>query len=280
VVGSISQAAVAGLGLGSGLALTLQDLPSGSYSYTVSSTNLLGTGYGTGVYVGQTVTHLDQFAFAASTSAQGTLTDNDIMGGTFTAVHVQSGGTFVEVGNTPVTIAGLYGTLTVDELGHYTYQPSTTLGYAAADPIDSFTYQLVQPNGTVDTAQLNVTIDINNGVAPTTMTALAMFDAEDSGSDMLSMALFSAEPVSAFHVDTEHAPLPFTLEDTDTIDDLLGRYMNDGSTPADDQQGVAASAGLPETTSMYVEPMPVDPLGYLSLADDAEHQRLVSSHVV
>ncbi|MEG3163993.1 Ig-like domain-containing protein [Sphingomonas sp. PB2P19] len=278
VVGSISQSAVAGLGLGSGLALTLQDLPSGSYSYTVSSTNLLGTGYGTGVYVGQTVTHLDQFAFAASTSAEGTLTDNDVMGGTFTAVHVQSGGAFVEVGDTPVTIAGLYGTLTVDELGHYTYQPNTAPAYSAADPIDSFTYQLVQPNGTVDTAQLNVTIDINNGVAPTT--TLAMVDADASAPDVPSIEFFSAESISGFHVDTEHTALPFTLEDSDTIEGLLGHYMNDWSTSAEDQTEGLASAATLETTSLYVEPTPIDPLGYLSLADDAEHQRLVSSHVV
>ncbi|WP_163484877.1 hypothetical protein, partial [Escherichia coli] len=62
VVGTITQTSVANLGLGTGVALVLHDLPSGTYNYTVSSTNLLGTGYGTNVYVGETVTHLDQYS--------------------------------------------------------------------------------------------------------------------------------------------------------------------------------------------------------------------------
>ena len=59
---------------------------------------------------------------------------------------------FVEIGDAPITVAGRYGTLTVNEVGDYTYHPSTTLGYSATDLVDNFTYQLVQPNGTLATA--------------------------------------------------------------------------------------------------------------------------------
>ncbi|WP_204276547.1 hypothetical protein, partial [Klebsiella aerogenes] len=90
------------------------------YNYTVSSTNLLGTGYGTNVYVGETVTHLDQYSLTGSTSVTGELLANDTLGTDFPVVRVQVGGNFVQVGDTPLTITGAYGTLTVTDTGHYT----------------------------------------------------------------------------------------------------------------------------------------------------------------
>ena len=165
VVDSYTGTTVAGLPLGSGISHTFEDLPSGNYTYTVSSTNLLGTAYSSTVYISQSITHLDQFEVAGVTGTQGDLLANDVTGTDFPVVKVGTGSGFVEVGDTPVTVQGSYGTLTVTETGDYSYTPRGTIPYSTVDLVDSFTYQIVQPNGVTSTATLNVTIDVGTGVA-------------------------------------------------------------------------------------------------------------------
>jgi hypothetical protein len=162
-VGTYTATAVAGLPLGSGITHTFDDLPSGTYTYTVSSTNILGTGYGSTVYIGQSITHLDQYTVSGVTGTQGELLANDVTGTAFPVVKVGTGSGFVEVGETAVTIQGTYGTLTVNETGHYNYTPGTTIPHSTVNLVDSFTYQIVQPNGVTATATLDVTINVGSG---------------------------------------------------------------------------------------------------------------------
>jgi large repetitive protein len=265
VVGTITQASIANLGLGTGVSLVLHDLPSGTYNYTVSSTNVLGTGYGTNVYVGETVTHLDQYHLTGSTPVSGELLANDTAGTAFAAVRVQSGGSFVEVGDTPITITGAHGTLTVDETGHYTYQPSASLTYSGTDTIDSFTYQLVQPNGTVATAHLDIAVDINNGAAPALAEAvpLAMFSAV-AGPEVLA---------------ADHAPISFGLIDgQDSVETLLGQFLHDRQEALGSGAADTASVEAP-APEIAAAPVADDPLQYLVTPSDIEDRHQLT-HVV
>jgi VCBS repeat-containing protein len=288
VVGTASGLAVAGVGglLGSGISVSLPALPSGTYNYTVTSTNTLGTGYTTSVYVGQTVTHLDQFALTGTTPVTGELLANDILGSPFLAIRVLSGGQFVDVGDTPRTLTGAHGTLTIDEVGHYSYQPFSTLGYTTTDPVDRFTYQIVQPDGQVATARLDVAIDLNNGVAPVfptaTITSLSVHDAVTLEADVVPMTL-RAEPVD--HVATDgnaDARLALSLmEGQGSLEDVLSRYLDAQQGTTEPAPTDSESHAMPVVADMMtIAPEPTDPLGYLTVSVDPDHDRLAQMHVI
>jgi hypothetical protein len=268
---TVTQTSVADLSvapglLGSGVTVTLDDLPAGTYSYTVSSTNTLGTGYSTDVYVGETTTFLDQFVLSGSTDASGSLLDNDTVGTDFPTVRINVGGSFVEIGDAPVSVSGAFGTLTVDEVGNYTYQPSTTLGYSATDLVDSFTYELVQPNGTSSTATLDVTIDVpaDDPVAPP-LGPTAFAD-----DDVVSLAAFDGHGHDAMLVIADAHPAPdlgtAMLAQPDELGMLLAAYL-DQAEPA---------AAVPGATAPAVAPIEIvtisDPLDYLVLPEDLDRQ--------
>ncbi len=275
VVGTITQTSIANLGLGTGVALNLSGLPSGTYNYTVSSTNILGLGYGTNVYVGQTVTHLNQHTQTGVTTVQGELLGNDTLGTAFVAVRMQSGGNFVEVGESPLVINGAYGTLTVNETGHYSYTPSASLAYSGTDPIDSFTYQVLQPNGTVATARLDITVDINNGVTPTA----SIMETHSLADAVPVTMMFAAEPVSAPPELAAHKVAAFDLIDSqDNLDGLLGQFLVEHASTAD---GAAPGGNAePAVQVLAVAPVAEDPLNYLVNPSDLEHDRHQLTHVI
>ena len=292
VVGTASGAAVAGVAglLGSGLSVTMNGLPPGTYNYTVTSTNTLGTGYATSVYVGETITRLDRFTLTGTSAASGDLLANDTLGSSFLGVKVLVGGEFVEVGDTPRILTGTYGTLTINEVGQYTYQPSTGIPYAATDPIDRFTYQIVQPDGQVSTARLDVAVDINNGVAPVfpaTLTAFALDEPAQVHGDVAPMTLA-----------VEHGPAPLSLDQADTqvalslmegegsLEDVLSRYLNARSPAVEPlpSESLAATdnfSAIPSASDISAQP-PVahDPLGYLTVSVDPDQERLATLHLV
>ncbi|RDE04987.1 BapA/Bap/LapF family large adhesin [Sphingomonas aracearum] len=289
VVGTTTQTAVAGLPLGAGVSLTLDDLPAGTYTYTVSSTNTIGTGYGTTVYIGENVTFLDRYTVTGTTAATGDLLANDTPNADFYAVRIGTGATFTEVGDTPLSIAGRYGTLTVTETGDYTYRPSGTLPYSAVDLLDSFTYQLVQPNGVVSTATLNVRIDVPGDNAAPVATTFAVEN------DVVSLAMVAgpeAHPatgveqhdasvvVGGGHPDVQPTGIaPFDLfEGQGDVPDVLARYLDEHAQaqPAPDFPTVAPA---PEAVPIeHTASDPVDPLGYLALPVDQtreeDHSRM------
>ncbi|WP_173655712.1 BapA/Bap/LapF family large adhesin [Sphingomonas turrisvirgatae] len=264
VVRTVTQTAVAGLPLGSGVTVTLPDLPAGSYNFTVSSTNVIGTGYDTSVYVGQTVTYLNDFTVATTGPAAGSLLANDTAGTDFVTVRVDTGAGFVEVGDAGLTVNGSYGLLTLDEVGNYVYQPSATLGYSATDLLDSFTYQIVQPNGVVSTATLTVTVDVPaDGLLP-----------QGGGADVVTLDAMVLGPIEADPIVVAEAPQPFSIdlvEDQAELDQVLATYL-DVNDPAN---GVSGSGGALAASPLDVA---VDltaggPLDYLVLPSDLEHNR-------
>ncbi|MBA1289610.1 BapA/Bap/LapF family large adhesin [Pseudomonas japonica] len=71
-------------------------------------------------------------------------------------VQVLRNGSFVSTAG-GTTVQGLYGTLTIDAQGNYTYTANGSVN--SVGKVDVFTYQLVHPNGLTDTANLYVRID-------------------------------------------------------------------------------------------------------------------------
>lgn len=264
VVGTITQTAIAGLPLGSGVVFTLEDLPAGTYTYTVSSTNILGTGYDTTVYVGQSVTHLDQFEVQDTTAAEGNLLDNDNTGTAFAVVRVESGGSFVEVGDAPLVVTGLHGTLTVDETGNYVYEPNPALPYSATDLTDSFTYQIVQPNGQIATATLEVTIDVPAD-GPAALAFSTFMQDEGFGQDVVALDGIEMTSnnleVSANGLDS----LAYEMfEGQGELEDVLNRYLD---TPAETDNGTSVQV-LEIDTNTMPSSEPSDPLEYLAIDDE------------
>jgi VCBS repeat-containing protein len=277
VVGTISQTALAGLLGGPSVTLRLEDLPSGTYSYTVSSTNTVGTGYATSVRLGEEITFLNQFQVSSTVAAEGNLLANDTSGSDFATLRVRSGGAFVPIGDTPVTIAGTYGSLTVDVDGNYTYQPNSTLGYSTSDLVDSFTYQIVQPGGAVATSTLNVTLDVpGDGRLPTVATL-----AEPVLLDEAALARLaedpSAAPADGATLDPDQV---FSLfQGQGELEAVLARYLE----AQEAEQGLApalakSDADQPVTVDAAADP--VDPLAYLALPEDPERQGTASHPVL
>ncbi|OMJ32347.1 hypothetical protein BSZ14_08530 [Sphingomonas sp. Sph1(2015)] len=292
VVGTASGTALAGVGglIGSGISVTMTGLPSGTYNYTVTSTNILGLGYTTDVYVAETVTHLDQFALSGTTPVNGDLLANDTVGSDFLGIKMLVGGTFVDVGDAGRTLTGTYGTLTINEVGQYSYQPFANLAYAATDPIDRFTYQVVQPDGQVSTARLDVAIDINNGVAPVfpaTLTAFALEEPVQVHSDVVPMTLavgHDAVPLTLDQADARIALSP--MDDQGSVEDVLSRYLDAQSPareplPSESLADAGDSSVMPSVSDISAQaPLMHDPLGYLTVSVDPEQERLATLHLV
>ncbi|MGF1611578.1 MAG: Ig-like domain-containing protein, partial [Kiloniellales bacterium] len=62
----------------------------------------------------------------------------------------------VAIGSTPVSIAGTYGTLTINELGEYSYTANDLGNSPPANPVDTFVYTIIDQDG--DSAQAAITI--------------------------------------------------------------------------------------------------------------------------
>jgi VCBS repeat-containing protein len=74
-------------------------------------------------------------------------------------LQVLKNGTYVSAGAGTV-VQGLYGQLTIDATGKYTYNPSGAV--ASVGKVEDFQYQLVHPNGLTSSAHLYVRIDSAN----------------------------------------------------------------------------------------------------------------------
>lgn len=148
---------------GQGLRVNIGDLLGGDYRLIVSST-------GIGVLTTVTtqlqldVTSLTQFNGVAGAAVTGNVITNpgvdgqaDVTGPDNGAVlQVLKNGSYVTA-SAGVTVQGLYGTLTIDASGNYSYRPDGSV--TSVGKVDVFSYQLVHPNGLSDTANLYVRID-------------------------------------------------------------------------------------------------------------------------
>ncbi len=262
---------------------TFDDLPSGTYSYTVASQSTLSLGsFTTNVSLGSSTTFLDQFTLASAETATGNLLANDSANTAFAAIRVDAGGGFAEIGATPVTLTGTYGTLTVNETGGYVYQPSASLGYSAVDLTDSFTYQLVQPNGVASSAILTVTIDVpadGPAVAPVPATLFAAFAAGEDGAIPLdALTLDSGESVVVTPDGAAIGLAAYDLfEGKGELEDVLSHYLTEPQAdPASDTAEFVHPAAVENTMLPVVE----DPFSFLATLPDQGQNGTVTNHVV
>ncbi|UZJ57669.1 Ig-like domain-containing protein [Pseudomonas sp. KU26590] len=148
---------------GQGVRVNIADLQGGDYRLVVSST---GIGVVTTVttQLQLDVTSLTQFNGVAGAAVTGNVITNvgtdgqvDVTGPDNGAVlQVLKNGSYVTA-SAGTTVQGLYGTLTIDASGNYSYTPNGAV--ASVGKVDVFSYQLVHPNGLSDTANLYVRID-------------------------------------------------------------------------------------------------------------------------
>ncbi len=135
-------------GQSSQLTLTL---PGGEYVF------LLNTASGVTALTGYTLNILQDHSYAVDSlaaSTTGNVLSNDVLpaGALLTEVNgvaVSSTGT--------TTINGLYGTLTIDAKGNYTYALKSGVGADSIKTPDSFVYTVKAANGDTDRASLNIT---------------------------------------------------------------------------------------------------------------------------
>ncbi len=262
---------------------TFDDLPSGAYTYTVASQSTLSLGsFTTNVSLGSSTTFLDQFTLASADTATGNLLANDSANTAFAAIRVDAGGGFAEIGATPVTLTGAYGTLTVNETGGYVYQPSASLGYSAVDLTDSFTYQLVQPNGVASSAVLTVTIDVpadGPAVAPVPATLFAAFAAGEDGAIPLdALTLDSGESAIVTPDGAAIGLAAYDLfEGKGELEDVLSHYLTEPQAdPASDTAEFVHPAAIENTMLPVVE----DPFSFLATLPDQDQNGTVTNHVV
>ncbi|MFJ3470237.1 BapA/Bap/LapF family large adhesin [Pseudomonas sp. NPDC090201] len=152
------------LGLGTtGLQVKMANLLSGDYRLVVSSS---GVGLVTTV---NTQLELDIHSLTQFNGTAGTPTTGNVITDVGTngqvdqtgpdngaVLQIMKGGSYVAAG-AGTTVQGLYGTLTIDSSGHYSYTSNGSVG--SVGKVDVFSYQLVHPNGLSSTANLYVRID-------------------------------------------------------------------------------------------------------------------------
>jgi len=267
------------LGLGAGAVIDFSDLPAGNYSVEVTSTNTLGLGYDSVVSLEQTVTNLTEFQVDTVTGAEGNLLANDVSGSLFTTVLVDTGGGFTEVGATPATLVGSYGTLTVDAAGNYQYEPNADLPHSTTDQVDTFTYQIQHPNGEIVTAELAVTVDVSDPGAGAEAVALAA-DFEVDASDVIPLESVIASGEDDGGASTQTGIFEYDMfEGQGDLENVLENYLNEAPQTEEEAGGEFATASDSggDDTQVVASPAPVDdPLGYLTIntlddANDGNH---------
>jgi VCBS repeat-containing protein len=246
--------------------VTFADLPPGNYSIEVSSTGI-GTGYTSTVVLDEDVTDLTQFQVDAVSSADGNLLDNDVTGSLFTSILVDSGTGFQEIGNTPVTLAGTYGSLTIDAAGNYHYEPDSGLAYFATDQVETFSYQIQHPNGEVVQAELTITVDVIDpgGALPAAMASVMSFET----GDVIALDSLGGETIAGTTSPTDLGALAFDLfEGSGDLVDILTSYLGESKAIADGSGGSASGgdiAGIDPSTVTVA-----DPLAFISILQDDE----------
>ncbi|CAM3988645.1 VCBS repeat-containing protein [Kerstersia gyiorum] len=247
----------------------LQGLEAGNYTVTATYQR---SGTGTGgklelAYETQSVTHLDEYVVKDIQAATGNVLADDHLGSTYTKFLVENGsGQFVAVAN-GTTVTGLYGVLTINTDGSYSYAPTSSL--AAIGKEDVFTYRLEHPNGTVEEATL--TIAVEHGTGPFEPDALDSADefsafadtdafedeSDDHDSDVVALRGLDAEDGTDAEPATEVAEL--------NLDDLLYEPSEEGdvdlsalSEDGEDQEDAAAEAQESVTAAVETDEPVVD----------------------
>ncbi|EMM2645903.1 type I secretion C-terminal target domain-containing protein [Acinetobacter baumannii] len=230
--------------LDGGVRLTLNDLEAGTYTATISSRNILGLGYTTSVYMGETITHLDSYDYTGANGGvvSGNVLEGDAIGGvadiaegsqlyvlnTTTGTYELALGQAIDTGT---------GTLHMYANGSYTYLPSTS-STAASDVIE---YKLVSGiTGQESSSSLTINLDkeFNLSTGDDIVVSSAGQDVLNSnagGSDTLVFnVLNNADNAGGNGVDTwNNFHVGPTASDTDAdkidISSLLVGYTGNGT---------------------------------------------------
>lgn len=141
------QAALLGGSTAQDLVITL---PDGKYLFTLNAVSGLTVATGFTLSVNADHTYSVKSAGASTT---GDVLDNDAGAANG---HVTEVNGVAVAANGTTTINGLYGTLTIDAQGHYTYTLKSGLGADSIKTPDSFVYTVTAANGDTSTATLNV----------------------------------------------------------------------------------------------------------------------------
>lgn len=148
---------------GHGLQVNIGDLLGGDYRVLVTSTGIgVLTTVSTSLQLG--ITSLTQFSGLAGAAVTGNvITDIGTNGSAdstgpdhLAVLQVLKNGSYITA-TTGTSIQGLYGTLTINAQGNYSYTANGTP--SSVGKVDVFNYELVHPNGLIASASLYVRID-------------------------------------------------------------------------------------------------------------------------
>jgi VCBS repeat-containing protein len=245
------------LGIGNDDEIVISDLTAGEYRVSMEvGGGLLGLMGSISASLKTTITKLDEFGTAQDgiSPATGNLLENDVLRDGAYELKVSSDGDIFESTAGGVTLEGIYGSLTVQEDGSYTYTPNSDLAHFDALVSESFTYQVTYDDGPTEEAELKVFI---------TPSGAGM---SDTG---MSSAGFDFSNLETFAMDDGLDDEPFTL----TLEDVLG--TDDGEEfvtlpePEEEQAfaTVAADNSAVDTAAFDVQPV-VDPLDDLLEQDN------------
>lgn len=178
-------------------------LPEGKFLFTLNAVQgvTVATGYTLKINADHTYS-----VKSAAASTSGEVLDNDA-GATNAHVTEVNG---VAVSSTgPTTITGLYGTLTIDAQGHYTYTLKSGLGADSIKTPDSFVYTVTAANGDTSQASLNIQAtpkpvdainDISSAMALDTAQVFAPSPAISAGSATIAARATDASSSANFSV--------------------------------------------------------------------------------
>jgi len=184
--------------LGGGAGYTFQNQGAGTYHVRVTAGGI-GLLSSLTTTVNATATHLNEFVVGSYTPVTGNLlTDGagaDNLGSPLTVLSVlTAANTFTIPGYNGAIVQGSYGTLVVQADGSYAYTLDAGLSSSVIGQREVFTYELIHPNGTTDTATLTINLDPVTGFAAT---AAIMADTGDEGAALAGVATVAASEVIA-----------------------------------------------------------------------------------
>ncbi|WP_087514466.1 type I secretion C-terminal target domain-containing protein [Acinetobacter chinensis] len=207
-------------------------LQAGNYTIEAKSTAFLGNIYN---FKGTAEkTFFNEFeSQGVPAEVKGSLISNDLGAGTIASYSV-AGQTVSALGVAKtITVQGLYGTLTVNEKGEYTYKPS-----GKAYGVETFEYTIKSEAGSGDTAKLTIDVGMNL-TASANNDSVSSSGAADtftmgSGSDTVIFKLLNAADATGGNgtdtwTDFKKGHVP-SVPDADKID--LHALLDDGKVNA------------------------------------------------
>lgn len=224
---------------GRGLVADLGTLQAGDYRVTVG-TGLIAVGTVLNTNFQFETTSLTQFNGVAGAAVTGNVITDAGTGGSgadqlgadnLAVLQVLKNGSYVAAGTTAsggTVVQGLYGTLTIDAQGNYSYKPNGSLG--SVGKVESFSYQLVHPvNGKSDTATLYVRIDSpqaaevwnDNSLGSNATLVDATNDVTSSALTLVNLETTSTTNFASFNsplIGTVTKPFDFTVASGTTSD--------------------------------------------------------------